>query len=280
MKFSTTSIEEISLSKLCQISIDCMTLMYCCDKYLPEILFNSLLQVNWLESMERHVTQIFQNIKSKLYQISTQSYDIIFELITMKITDLMSSLIFIPTTPSSLAPSSTSTSPGAGCTTDGHECILEIIQYLQITFISFTYLPHNIRESLYFISCSLINSLILSHLLSSKVSSLNMFCIKILQNDYKFLDSFAESSGVTQLKECFTEGRNLINALLSFDLCSFGDTSSTSSTSTSTATSAPAVLRKAQFPVLDLNKLVMLFEKVNCFLFSDSSSPHHLTILL
>jgi hypothetical protein len=260
--------DDLPLSKLCQVSIDSITLMYCCDKYLHEILYHFLLHVNWIESMEQSLEQILCDIKLRLSQISSLAYDLIFELITLKISDLLTSLIFISTLPNILilSSSSTGTSGGGGgssntSSVEGHECIHEIIQYLEITFLSFTYLPQNIRESLYFISCSKINSLLLDYFLSSSssssassasasrgVSSWNMLCIKTFQQDYKLLDSFADSSGVTQLKECFNEGRNLINALLSFELCNIGDTSQ--------------AMRTAQFSVLDLNKLVTLFEKV------------------
>mmetsp|Transcript_23035 Transcript_23035/g.33715 ORF Transcript_23035/g.33715 Transcript_23035/m.33715 type:complete len:877 (-) Transcript_23035:21-2651(-) len=224
---------ETPLSKACQISIDAATLSYCCMEFRSTIA-NMLVQANWIESIDSHLDEVIVRCKTNLDKLSLQAQDLIFELLNTKVIDLLGDLCFVNWVPSLLP---------AG----PHECIEEIVDYLRVTFMWLTYLPQTVRDAAHFTCCSRINQDILTFLISPKVQHMNMLSIKALQLDFKHLDDFSSSCGVPQLRECFSEGRGLINALLHRDLHRFGEN---------------PVIRRANFPVLDPYKLSLLAEKV------------------
>ena len=67
----------------------------------------------------------------------------------------------------------------------------------------------------------------------------------------KRLQSFADSCGIKQLRQCFTELSELVKALLHPDLVSFGDNSH---------------IRKSLFPQVDPGRLARIIEKVRLIL--------------
>jgi hypothetical protein len=120
--------------------------------------------------------------------------EIVFELLSNKITDLLGSLVFINFTPGN---------PGNGNFT--HESVDEIIDFLKITFMWLTHLPQSARDAANFTSMTRVATGILDHILSPAVASINLFCLAILDNDVKKLIQFANSCGVPHLKQCFQE---------------------------------------------------------------------------
>lgn len=80
----------------------------------------------------------------------------VFELLSNKIDDLLESLVFINFIP-------TTSGPGSNASTT-HESIDEIIDFLKITFMWLTHLPHSARDAAHFTSCSKVSPL---HCMSS-----------------------------------------------------------------------------------------------------------------
>jgi hypothetical protein len=78
-----------------------------------------------------------------------------------------------------------------------------------------------------------------------------MLSIRALQLDIQLLDEFASGCGIPQLKDCFIQCRELVNALMNRELSKFGETS----------------LRNVNhfqhlFPNLDLENLATVMDKL------------------
>jgi hypothetical protein len=125
----------------------------------------------------------------------------------------------------------------------------EIVDYLRVTFMWLTNLPRAVRDAAHFSCCSRTSTGLLDFILSPKVPGINILSIMALDLDVKLLDQFADSCGVGQLRECFSELRDLISAILHKDFLRFGEN--------------PPTLRKQYFPRLNVLKLAQLVDKVN-----------------
>lgn len=228
---------ETPLSKSCQIFIDASSLSYCCVSF-RDVVANVLMQANWFDTIDSDLDDIMLQCRKSLDHLSVEAQHLIFELLSAKISDLLSSLQFVNWVPSVLP-------------SGPHECISEIVDYLRATFMWITHLPKTIREAAHFTCCAKINQGILEFILSEKVSKLNMLSVRALQLDFQLLDEFAEGCGIPQLKDCLIQCRELVNGLMHRDLVKFGETS----------------LRKVNhfqqnFPNLDMRNLGVMVDKV------------------
>ena len=226
---------ETPLSKACQIYVDACTLSYGCQ-WLREAVATMLIQSNWIESIDSYLDNVIGRCRSNMLDsLANQSQDMIFELLNGKVVDLLGSMCFVNWVPTVLP-------------SGPHEFVEEIIDYLRVTFMWLSHLPQTVREAAHFTCCSRINNEIIAFLLSAKVVHLNLLAVKALVMDFSALERFADSCGIAQLRECFAQGKTLVNAMIHHDLPSFGDD--------------PPILRKANFPLLDIFKLAPLVEKV------------------
>ena len=231
---------ETPLSKVCQIYTDASSLSYCCGSF-REVIANVLMQANWFETIDSDLDEVILQCKKSLDSLAIEAQHLIFELLSVKMVDLLSSLHFVNWVPTVLP-------------TGAHDSVSEIVDYLRATFMWITYLPQTMREAAHFTCCGKINQGILEFILSSKVPKINMLSIRALQLDIQLLDEFATGSGIPQLKDSFTQCRELINSLMHRDLNKFGESS----------------FRKTNhfelnFPNLDLRNLVAMMEKVIIF---------------
>ena len=85
------------------------------------------------------------------------------------------------------------------------------------------------------------------HILSPAVVRLNAAGVVALEMDVKKFEAFADKSGVRHLRQCFTELRDLLAALLDADLVHMADN---------------VALRKQMYPRLDPKRLATLLEKM------------------
>mmetsp|Transcript_32335 Transcript_32335/g.46644 ORF Transcript_32335/g.46644 Transcript_32335/m.46644 type:complete len:205 (+) Transcript_32335:229-843(+) len=167
--------------------------------------------------------------------IVTQSQDLIFELLSIKVKDLLSFLVFVQFEPDVMP-------------TGPHESIDSLIDFLQITFMWLTHLPVAVREAVHFTCCSKVASCIMEHILSpSHVPSLNILCVVALELDLRRLIQFADSCSIPNLRQCFDELLALIKALLHPDLPQLADN---------------IPLRRQLFPQLNIGKLAILLDKL------------------
>jgi hypothetical protein len=225
---------ETPLSKACQISIDAAAFSYCCINY-RDYIGEVLTHVSWFDAIDSSLDNIIDKSKVLLDSLSIRAQDLMFELLTSKVSDLLSSLCFINWCPS--------VEPNGP-----HESVVEIVDYLKVTFMWLTNLPRPVRDAAHFACCSKTMQGLLEFILSSKVASINLLSIMALDLDVKLLDQFADSCGVTQLKDCFSELRDIVRAMLHKDFLHFGDN--------------PPILRRTFFPNLDVLKFAQLVEKV------------------
>lgn len=228
---------DTPLSKACQIFIDTSSLSYCCITF-RDVVANVLIQANWFETIDSDLDEIMLQCRKNLDRLAVEAQHFIFELLSAKIVDLLSSLHFINWVPSILP-------------TGPHDSVSEIVDYLRATFMWITYLPQTIREAAHFTCCGKINQGILEFILSSNVKKINMLSIRALQLDIQLLDEFASGCGIPQLKDCFIQCRELVNALMNRELSKFGETS----------------LRNVNhfqhlFPNLDLENLATVMDKL------------------
>ena len=95
-----------------------------------------------------------------------------------------------------------------------NDAILEMAEFMMVTFQWLSNLPASAKDSAYFMCCSKMSSGIIEHLRSKKLVKLSLFSIAALDLDVKHLEAFAESTGVPQLKHCFDELQLLVGSLL------------------------------------------------------------------
>jgi hypothetical protein len=229
---------ETPLSKACQIYIDTSSLSYCCVSF-RDVVANVLIQANWFETIDSDLDGIMLQCRQNLDRVAVEAQHLIFELLSAKIVDLLSSLQFVNWVPSVLP-------------SGPHDSISEIVDYLRATFMWITYLPQTIREAAHFTCCGKINQGMLEFILSTKVHKINMLSIRALQLDFQLLDEFASGCGIPQLKDSFIQCRELVNGLMHRELVKFGESS----------------FRKVNhfehhFPNLDIGNLLLMMEKVN-----------------
>lgn len=232
---------ETPLSKACQISIDAATLSHCVMSYLRAYLNSTLSHFKCNDAIDNHLPDCLTLSRKELLDVSNHAQDMVFEILALKVDDLLGSLVFIEWEPQAF--------PNMA-----HEQIDEVIDYLRATFMWLTHLPLAAREAAHFTCCSKVTSGIIDHLESPTVSRLNILSIVALDFDVKRLQSFADSCGIKQLRQCFTELAELVRCLLHPDLVQFGENSH---------------LRKTLFPQVDPGRLARIIEKVRfCCLYT------------
>lgn len=158
---------DTPVSKAVQISIDCTALLAILTN-INVIMERFLQTFLWFDSINTHLPSCIQDSKTALLKVSLDSQDLIVELLNSKINDLLGSLEFInfvPThytdRPASFIDSLSTTVNSSSVNiltvinqTLHHEVIDQLIQFLQITFMSFSQLPSSAREVVHFTCCS------------------------------------------------------------------------------------------------------------------------------
>lgn len=128
-----------------------------------------------------------------------------------------------------------------------HEAVEGIIEFLRVTLMWLTHLPHAAREAAHFTCCSKVASCLMEYILSNKVASINYICIASLGVDAKKLEAFADECAIPHLSQCFAEFHDLIKALMHPDLQQFVENIN---------------MRRNLFPRLDPLKLCTVMDKV------------------
>lgn len=237
---------DTPLSKACQISIDSTALAHAVVT-LESVLAETMSLSQWSDAAETTLQVALDSARQKLNGVASKSHDFIFELLCTKVEDLMSSLCFVDWEPSSLP-------------VQAHEEIKQIIEFLRVTFMWLTHLPQSVREAAHFTCCSRISSVLIDYILSSKVPHLNVISIAALDMDVVSLEAFADSCGVSQLRQCFGQLKELVKALLHPHLVDFAD--------------KKLDLRKSLFPRLDPVMLGAVVEKVMMLVFTIFFCPN------
>jgi hypothetical protein len=284
---------ETILSKAVQIFIDSSAVSLSTDFIFNTLLKKSILAMYPHDSVDtKAIEQCFVETLGSLRALTSKAQDLIFELLSIKIEDLLeSSLIFIALEPETFVinpnylPANYS---GGNANVNNlintinvnsfntfliHENIDSIIEFLQITFMCLTHLPQIIRETIYYISCTKLSHGIIQYLLSPKVARINVFGLVSLDADCKKLQQFAESCGIIHLRECFDELNQMISATLSLDFHQIGDNHA---------------LRNSKYPRINPYKFAAIVDKVSSrillpfhsiklkfCLFVDRSFPDH-----
>lgn len=142
-----------------------------------------------------------EKVRGQFEDLAYTAHGYIYELLQSKLEDLMSSLVFVNW--------SAEKAPRAP-----NDAVLEMVEFMTVTFQWLSNLPATARDSAHFMCCSKISSGIIEHLRSKKLAKISIFSVSALDLDVKHLEAFAESTGVPQLKQCFDELKSLIGCLL------------------------------------------------------------------
>lgn len=279
--------KETTISKVGQILIDSIALMSVTKDTLWELvlqcsdLFFHLYNIHdqrqhavkttyspgqLHEQYQLVYKETLEQVNNLFLNLIIHSKDLLFELLTNKINDLLESLQFIDYEPDGLINQSgnfnyTSNPLSSGQNNNqifnlnalnpqfSHETIDSIIEFLKITFMCLTHLPQSIRESIYFIACSNLANGIINYLLSNKVQRINIFALISFDSDCKKLIHFADNCNIINysLRDCFVELNETIRCLLSPDLLAICEN--------------PAN-RRFQFPHVSTLKLASILDKV------------------
>jgi hypothetical protein len=272
---------ETALSKACQISIDSATLSLSCEhmwgiveQALVHCFGAHLLQLSSASSGSYNTKdtggnrskfyQIYDDILSLLRTLTSQTQDLMFELLSNKIDGLLESLVFIDLEPNNLLSTNgqyqSNFSLNAMNSQYVHECVESIIEFLSVTFMWLTHLPQTIRESIHFISCSKV-SIGMLHYLLEKAARVNIYGLISLDADVKRLTQFADSCGIADLRSCFEELAQTVRLMLHPDLSQLIDNSA---------------LRHQHFPLSSTLKIAQLLDKVSQVVVGSQLSVHRL----
>ncbi len=137
--------------------------------------------------------------------------DRLMELVRHKIDDLLSSSCFVD-----WAPVEPSRAP--------HGYMSDVVDYLAVTFSCLARLPKEARDTLHFTSCTQVARALLNMLCGDNidagkgVTEINMYGIYNLSLDLQMLEGFAQGCVVLNLRECFSELRQMLQLLLSGQL--------------------------------------------------------------
>ena len=124
----------------------------------------------WGDSIESHLPAAISGAKLYLNRIAAQAQDFVFELLTYKVDDLLTSLVvadFAPTLPPNRP----------------HDVVEELVEFLEVSFLGLTHLPQSAREAAHFTCCARIADGIVKHVLSPKTTRLNVFTFVALDLD-------------------------------------------------------------------------------------------------
>jgi hypothetical protein len=224
---------ETPLSKVCQISIDAATFAAVSDT-VWEVIENALNHFRWSESIHSHLPDAISNSKLYLNRIAGHAQDFVFELLTYKVDDLLTSLWLnnfeLQSKPSSC-----------------HAEIEELVDFLSITFMGLTHLPASARETAHFTCCTRVADEILKHVLSPKVPRLNVYSFVVMDLDVQHLLRFVEACHVPHLKQCFVNIIELTQLILSPQFGALVDNGQE---------------RSRKYPRVETAKLLILVDKV------------------
>lgn len=229
----TADVQGIPLSKAVQVVIDADTIVAACRE-VWSILEAALRHFRWTDNLSALVHDTRKESRASMVALVGKAQGVIFELLGQKIEDLMGSLVFI-----NFEPTVMPTSP--------HESVEEIIDFLEITFMSLSNLPAAMKATCLQLCCAHVATGITSYILSPQVKRINVFCILALEMDVKRLRQFADNSEVPDLRKCFGEFHDIVKAVLHPELPQLADN--------------PAK-RQQLFPRLPARKLASLLDKI------------------
>jgi hypothetical protein len=162
---------ETPLSKPCQISADALVLVSASDK-LWHVVEAALNHFRWSDSIDRHLPQAVSEAKLFLNRVSQRTQDFVFEILSVKVDELLDSLGMINFEPKDLE-------------NRPHSQVDEIINFLQITFMCITQLPHSAMETAYETCCIQVSKGLMRLLSSAVVSKVNLYGMIALDLDVK-----------------------------------------------------------------------------------------------
>ena len=173
--------------------------------------------------------------------------DVLFELIDRRIDDFLSALHSPDLTPSDIA-------------LEPSDYVTDLTSYLDSTFAALTYIAGSVRDTLYFTSARHIASCLSSYLLTT-LKRFNTLGVYNFNQDLQILENWARRCPVSGLVECFSECRQLMDAVLRVDLDELPD----------------AAKRERELPHLSAAKLVRLLDKFKDLPSSAAKAPEQLS---
>ena len=173
--------------------------------------------------------------------------DVLFELIDRKIDDFLSALQSPELTPAAIA-------------LEPSDYITDLTSYLDSTFSSLSHIAPSVRDTLYFTSARHIASSLASYVLST-LRRFNALGLYNFNQDLQILENWARRCPVSGLVECFSECRQLMDAVLRVELDELAD----------------AAKRERELPHLSAAKLVRLLDKFKDLPSSAVKAPEQLS---
>ena len=175
--------------------------------------------------------------------------DVLFELIDRKIDDFLSALQSSELTPAAIA-------------LEPSDYVTDLTSYLDSTFASLSHISPSVRDTLYFTSARHIASSLAAYLLNT-VKRVNALGLYNVNQELQILENWARRCPVSGLVECFSECRQLLDALLRVDVDDLADSAK----------------RERELPHLSAAKLVRLLDKFKDLPGSAVKAPEQLTKL-
>ena len=200
MRSSNDDVDNVTISKLCQIAIDAVAVSQSLV-HVKDIIISAFDRFQKQESVENDVMAMIRKCRNQFDHISTIAYEYLHDVLKHKLNELMSCFVFIDWN----AKIDTGTS---------FEPIMEITNYLQITMQWLINLPLPIREKAHFMCCNAINEGLMSFVISDALKTVSMPSLRDLKCSISHLETFADGCSVRNLSLCFREIKTLVNILL------------------------------------------------------------------
>ncbi len=200
MEKGSDDIDNVVISKICQIAIDATALSQSLV-HIGAMIASALASFRKQEYIEDDVVTMITKCRRDFENLSVIAYEFLYDTLRHKLRELMSCFVFIEWS----AKTSTDT-----C----FEPIVEITSYLLITMQWLINMPVPVRENAHFMCCNTINEGIVSFITSSSLEKITVASLRDLEKSITHLETFADECCVRNLSLCFCEIRTLVNILL------------------------------------------------------------------
>ena len=200
MEKGNEDIDNISISKICQIAIDAAAVSQSLV-HIGDMITSALVYFHKQESMEDNVATMITKSRREFDHVSTIAYECLYDVLRHKLRELMSCIVFIDWN----AKKDTGT-----C----FELILEITNYLQVTMQWLVNVPAPIRENAHFMCCNTINEGLVSFLTSGPLKTITVASLRDIDCSISHLELFSDRCSVRNLSLCFGEVKSLVSILL------------------------------------------------------------------
>eukprot|EP00743_Colponemidia_sp_Colp-15_P005838 GILK01006273.1.p1 GENE.GILK01006273.1~~GILK01006273.1.p1 ORF type:complete len:952 (-),score=178.29 GILK01006273.1:34-2889(-) len=215
-------ISQTGLNQVAQVLVNVMYLHHTCN-VVQSLLTGGISKQN----MKRELSA-----KEAFLQVRGRCEDAIYEVLRSKIDDFISLAGGLSWTPNNI-------------NAYPHDFVSDLVIFFTTTMQSLRYLPANVVSASYFFGCKHASKAFIDTLTGPTVGRWNILAMYNLQLDIALLEDFADTCGISGLRECFLEARQLVDLIVGGEIEQILDPN----------------IRQLHFSRVNLSKLLIILDK-------------------